>query len=75
MTLPVSSEVHGLSALHRQRRYAAHLIAIRDGAVIFPPLRFLRIAEEIRPGDVVVNADFGPTEPSVNPSLYSAAVP
>jgi hypothetical protein len=26
-------EVHGLAALHRQSRYAAHLIAIRDAAV------------------------------------------
>jgi hypothetical protein len=48
--------------LHRQCRYAAHLIAIRGAAVIFPPLRFLRIAEEIRPGDVVVNADFGASQ-------------
>jgi len=31
--LPVSGKVHGLPALQRQRRYAVHLIAIRDAAV------------------------------------------
>jgi hypothetical protein len=33
---PISGEVHALAALHRQRRYAVHLIAIRDAAVIAP---------------------------------------
>jgi hypothetical protein len=32
--LPIAGEVHRLAALHRQRRHAAHLIAIRDAAVI-----------------------------------------
>jgi hypothetical protein len=34
--LPVAREVYGLAALHRQRRYAAHLIAIRDAAPAKP---------------------------------------
>lgn len=37
MPLPIAGEIHALAALHRQRRYAAHLIAIGDAAVIFPP--------------------------------------
>jgi hypothetical protein len=32
MPLPISGKVYGLAALHRQRRYATHLIAIRDAA-------------------------------------------
>jgi hypothetical protein len=30
MPLPIASEVYGPAALHCQRSYAAHLIAIRD---------------------------------------------
>ena len=37
MTLPITSEVYRLAALHRERGYAGHLIAIRDAAVIFAP--------------------------------------
>jgi hypothetical protein len=37
MPLPVAREVYGLTALHRQSRYAAYLIAIRDAAASFPP--------------------------------------
>jgi hypothetical protein len=33
MPLPVARKVHALAALHRQRRYAAHMIAILDAAV------------------------------------------
>lgn len=33
--LPVAGEIDALVALHCQGRYAAHLIAIRDAAVIF----------------------------------------
>jgi hypothetical protein len=33
MPLPVAGEVDRLAALERQRRYAVHLIAIRDAAV------------------------------------------
>jgi hypothetical protein len=35
--LPIAGEVHRLAALHRPRRHAAYLIAIRDAAVIFTP--------------------------------------
>jgi len=35
--LPIPGEVHGLAALQCQMGYAAHLIAIRDAAVIFAP--------------------------------------
>jgi hypothetical protein len=34
MPLPIPRKIHALAALHCQRRYAAHLIAIRDAAVI-----------------------------------------
>jgi hypothetical protein len=34
---PIAVEIDGLAALHCQSRYTAHLIAIRDAAVIFPP--------------------------------------
>jgi len=37
MPLPIACEVHGLTALHRQRGYAGYLFAIRLAAVIFPP--------------------------------------
>jgi hypothetical protein len=38
LPLPKASEVNRrLAALHRQSGYAAHLIAIRDAAVILPP--------------------------------------
>jgi hypothetical protein len=32
--LPITSEVYRLAALHCQRGYAAHLIAIRDAAIV-----------------------------------------
>ena len=32
--LPISGKIDTLATLHRQRRYARHLIAIRDAAVI-----------------------------------------
>jgi hypothetical protein len=54
MPLPVPGEVHGLAALQRQRRNAVHLIAIRHSAVIFPPRTFLRVAEQMRAGSVIV---------------------
>jgi hypothetical protein len=34
-----------------------HLFAVADPAVVFPPSRFLRVAGQIRPGDMAV-ADF-----------------
>jgi hypothetical protein len=37
MPLPIAGKIDALAALHCQRRYAAHLIAIRYAAVIFPP--------------------------------------
>ena len=36
MALPVPGKINALATLHRQLRYAAHLIAIRDAAVSFP---------------------------------------
>jgi hypothetical protein len=33
----IPRKIHALAALQRQRGYAAHLIAIRDATVIFPP--------------------------------------
>jgi hypothetical protein len=37
VSLPIAGEVNRLATLHRQRGNAAHLIPIRDAAVIFPP--------------------------------------
>ena len=37
MPLPIAREIDGLPALHRQRRYAAHLFAIRHSAIILAP--------------------------------------
>ena len=36
--LPISGEVHRLAALHCKGGYTAHLIAIREAAVILTPL-------------------------------------
>jgi hypothetical protein len=55
--LPISCEFDALATLHCRSGYAAHLIAIRDAAVVFPPWRLLRVAEEIRPCDVTMDAD------------------
>jgi hypothetical protein len=35
--LPISREINRLTALHRQRGYAAHLIAIENAAVVLSP--------------------------------------
>ena len=43
--------------LHRQCHYAVNLAAVRIAAVIFPPCRFLREADQVRAGNVVVVAD------------------
>jgi len=51
------------AALQRQRRYVAHLIAVRDAAVSFPPGTLLRVAEDIRPRDVMMDADLSASEP------------
>jgi hypothetical protein len=41
MPLPVAGEIDALTALHCQRGHAAHLIAIRDAAVVRPVRRSL----------------------------------
>ena len=46
-----------------RRRYAAHLIGVRDAAVIFPPGILLCVAEDIRPRDVMMDADLSASEP------------
>jgi hypothetical protein len=43
-------------------RDAVHLIAIRDAALILAPRGLLSAPEEIRAGDMVVNADLGPMQ-------------
>ena len=50
-------------ALRSRRRYAAHLIGVRDAAVIFPPGILLCVAEDIRPRDVMMDADLSASEP------------
>ena len=56
-TLPVAAEVDRGSQPHRQLDDAVRLLAVADAARIFPPGRFLSVAEEIGPGDVVMVAD------------------
>jgi hypothetical protein len=41
---------------------SVHLIAIRDAAPILAPRGLLSAPEEIRAGDMVVNADLGPMQ-------------
>jgi hypothetical protein len=57
--LPVPGKIHALATLHCQSGYASHLIPIRDAAVILTPCTFLRVAEQIRACNVMVNADPG----------------
>jgi hypothetical protein len=45
-----------------QRRNSVHLIPVRVPPVVLTPRRLVRVPEEIRTGDVVVNADLGSTE-------------
>jgi hypothetical protein len=59
MPLPIPAEINALATLHRQRRYAVHLLAIRLAAVIFPPRAFLSITQKVRTSNVMVDADFG----------------
>ena len=42
-----------------QRHDAAHLIAIRNAAVVLPPWGLLCVAKQIRSRDVMMNTDFG----------------
>jgi len=37
MSLPMAGEIDALATLQRQRRYAAHLIAVGYAAIILPP--------------------------------------
>jgi hypothetical protein len=60
--LPIARKINALAALHCQRRNPAHLIAIRDAPVIFPPRTFLRITEEVRTCNMVVNADLSASQ-------------
>jgi hypothetical protein len=54
--LPVSTEVHGLTAPQRQLRDAPHLIAVGGLTVILAPRALPRIPQEVGAGDVVAMA-------------------
>src|SRR6478735_10209814 len=56
--LPVAAEVDRRPAPHRQPDDVVDLLAVADAAEILPPGRFAAIANEIRPGDMVVMAEF-----------------
>ena len=51
-----------LVAVHRPADDAMHLLAVADAAEILAPGRFLGVAHEIRPGNVVVMAEFAPAQ-------------
>src|SRR5664279_970583 len=53
-TLPVAAEIHRRLAPHRQTNNAVDLLAVADATVVLSPGGFLGIAEEVRPGEVVV---------------------
>lgn len=53
-SLPIPCEINALFAGERVPGDAVHLPAVGALAVIFAPARFLRIAEEIRPGNPMV---------------------
>src|SRR6201989_119823 len=55
-TLPVAAEVDRRPAPHRQSDDAIDLLAVADAAEILPPGRLAGVADEIRPGDVVLMA-------------------
>jgi len=57
-TLPVAAEVDRRPAPHRQSDDAIDLLAVADAAEILPPGRLAGVADEIRPGDVVMMAEF-----------------
>ena len=59
MPLPISAEIHGRLAASLPDPQAAHLLTIGDAAVIFAPRRFLRVAEQILAGDMMMVADLG----------------
>jgi hypothetical protein len=55
--LPVAGEINRLATPHGELRNALHLSAIGDAAVVLTPCGFLRVANEVRAGDVMVMAD------------------
>ena len=59
MTLPAPGEVHRFATLHCQCGHAAHLIAIRDAAVILTPRGLLPSPAQVCASDVMMDVDFG----------------
>ena len=55
--LPVAAPIYAGRRLHRQPHHAAHLRAVGDPPVILAPCALLRVANEIRAGDVMMVAD------------------
>ena|SRR5215471_1479105 len=63
MPLRVARKINELAALQRQRGNPIYLIPIRDEPIVLAPRGLLRISEEIRAGDVMVNSDLGAAQP------------
>ena len=60
--LPVAAEVNRRPAPHGQARNAEDLIAVADAAQVFTPGGFPGVANQIRPGNVVVMAKLAATQ-------------
>jgi hypothetical protein len=58
--LPVPTEIDARHDRHGQRHKAVNLPAIRLAAMILAPCRFLREADEVRAGDMVMMANLRP---------------
>lgn len=60
--MPVAAEVNRRPAPHGQARNAEDLIAVADAAQVFTPGGFPGVANQIRPGNVVVMAKLAATQ-------------
>src|SRR5437660_7621267 len=59
MSLPISAEIHRRPALHCQTGNHMNLIAIANPAMVFAPACLLRIAKQVRPGDMMMVPGLG----------------
>src|SRR5213080_3514953 len=63
MSLPVAAEIHRRPLFHGEHRNPIDLLAIRGAAIVLPPRCLLRVPQQVRPGDMMVMADFGTAHP------------
>ena len=59
MALPISCEVRRRALVHREASDTVRLVAIRHAAMVLTPRAFLRIAEQVRAGDMMIVAGLG----------------